>query len=167
MVEKDKLFANKMKYDGVFSFENFYKFCYQWLTDETGLLMSEKKYKEKLAGDSKNIEVEWNGTKEVTDYFKFEMEVAFKLIGLTNVEISDGNKKIKTNKGSIEITIKGNLLRDYKGKFEKSAIEKFLRAIYEKMVIPARVDQMQGKLIDECDEFLAQAKAYLDLEGKR
>jgi hypothetical protein len=167
MVEKDKLFSNKMKYDGIFSFESFYKFCYGWLTDETGLLLSEKKYKEKLSGDSKNIEVEWAGTKELTDYFKFEMEVSFKLVGLTNVEVNEGTKKIKANKGSIEITIKGNLLRDYKGKFEKNAIEKFLRGIYEKMVISARIDQMQEKIIVDCEEFLAQAKAYLDLEGKR
>ncbi|VVB83798.1 Uncharacterised protein [uncultured archaeon] len=167
MPEKDKLFSNKMKYDGFFPFEKFYQFCYGWLTDETGLFLSEKKYKEKLSGDSKNIEVEWSGIKELTDYFKFEMEVNFKVIGLTSTEITNDGKKTKTNKGSIEITVKGNLIRDYKGKFEKTAFQKFLRGVYEKSVIASRIEQMQGKIISECDEFLAQAKAYLDLEGKR
>ncbi|MEK6913143.1 MAG: hypothetical protein AABW47_00540 [Nanoarchaeota archaeon] len=167
MAEKDKLFSNKLKYDGIFHFEKFYNFLYKWISEETGLMILEKKYKEKLSGDSKNLEIEWVGTKEITDYFKFEMEVAFLVIGLTNIEITEGNKKIKTNKGSVEITIKGNLLRDYKGKFEKTAFEKFLRGIYEKMVIYARVDQMQEKIIKDSDEVLGQAKAYLDLEGKR
>jgi hypothetical protein len=167
MPEKDSIFSSKVKFDGVFLFSSFYKFCYEWIRDETGLLISENKYKEKLSGDSKNIEIEWVGVKELTDYFKFEMKVTFTLVGLTNVEISQGNQKIKTNKGSVEVAVKGTVIKDYKGKFEKTAFLKFLRGIYEKTVIPARIEDIEGKQIAECDEFLAQAKAYLDLEGKR
>ncbi len=167
MSEKDKLFSSKVKYDGIFPFKDFYKFCYEWLTNETGLLISEDKYKEKLTGDAKKIEIKWTGTREMTDYFKFEAEITFNILGLTNVEVMQDGKKIKTNKGSVEVSVKGNLVRDYKSKFEKTAFQKFLRAIYEKTVIHARIEQFQEKIIEECDEFLAQAKAYLDLEGKR
>ena len=38
----------------------------------------------------KNIIVKWKGEKKVTDYFKFEMEVNFKIERLTNVEITQG-----------------------------------------------------------------------------
>ena len=31
----------------------------------------------------------------------------------------------------------------------------------------SRIDAMEDKLAGGCDEFLGQAKAYLDLEGKR
>lgn len=168
MAEKDKLVSNKIKYDGIFSFKDFYKFCYDWLSEETGLLLSEKKYKEKLSGDSKNIEIEWSGLKEVSDYFKFEIEIKFNILGLSNVEATNsGGKKVKTNKGSIEVGIKGTLVRDPKGRFEKNGFLKFLRGVYEKMIIASRIEQMEGKIISDCDEFLAQAKAYLDLEGKR
>jgi len=167
MAEKDKLFSSKIKYNGVVNFADFYKFCYEWLRDETGLLLSEDKYAEKIIGDSKNIDVEWTGYRNLTDYFRFEAKVVFRVIGLTNVEITEGAKKTKTNKGSVEVGIKGNLVRDYDGKFEKSAFQKFLRGIYEKFVIAARVEQFQEKIISDCDEFLAQAKAYLDLIGKR
>ncbi len=167
MPEKDKLFSSKIKYSGLVNFEDFYKFCYDWLKDETGLNLAEDKYSEKISGDAKNLEIEWTGTKELTDYFKFEAKVSFRIIGLTNVEITQDGKKIKMNKGTIEITIKGTLLRDYKGKFEKTAVQKFLRGIYEKSVIPSRVEQFQDKIIGDCDEFLSQAKAYLDLIGKR
>ena len=169
MAEKDKLFSSKIKYNGIFSFGDFYKFCFEWLRDETGLEDSliEEKYAEKLSGDSKNIDVEWSGSKKMTDYFKMEVKVAFRIIGLTNIEVTDGNRKIKTNKGSVEVSIKGTLVKDYEGKFEKSAIQKFLRGIYEKTVIPSRVSEYEGKVMGDCDEFLAQAKAYLDLEGKK
>jgi hypothetical protein len=159
MAEKDKLFSSKIKYNGIVDFAEFYKFCYEWLRDETGLLLSEDKYAEKIAGDSKNIDIEWTGIKNLTDYFRIEAKVTFRVIGLTNIEIMQDGKKTKTNKGNIEVGIKGNLIRDYQGKFEKTAFRKFSRGIYEKMVIHARVEQFQEKIISDCDEFLAQAKA--------
>ncbi|MFA4952678.1 MAG: hypothetical protein WC584_00480 [Candidatus Pacearchaeota archaeon] len=167
MAEKDIVFSSKVKYNGVFNFADFYKFCYDWLTEETLLLMNEDKYVEKILGDSKNIDIMWTGFRKITDYFKFDAKITFKILGLTKVEITEGGKKVNTNKGSVEISIKGTLTRDYKGKFETNAFNKFLRSIYEKWVIPSRVDQMEDKIIGGCDEFLGQAKAYLDLEGKR
>lgn len=169
MGETDKIFSSKIKYNGVFNFGEFYKFCFEWLRDETGLgdSLVEEKYAEKLSGDSKNIDVEWKGSRKMTDYFKMEVKVVFRIIGLTSVEISQGNAKIKTNKGSVEVSIKGNLIKDYESKFEKNWLQKFLRGVYEKTIIPSRVDEYQGKVMGACDEFLAQAKAYLDLEGKK
>jgi len=167
MAEKDKLFSSKIKYGGVVNFEGFYKFCYDWLKEETGLDLGEDKYTEKLTGDSKNIKVKWTGSKKMTDYFKMEIEVNFDIVGLTNIEITQDGKKVKTNKGSVEVGIKGTLVRDYQGKFEKTATQKFMRGIYEKMVIPSRISEYEGKIMSDCDDFLSQAKAFLDLEGKR
>jgi hypothetical protein len=167
MAEKDKLFSSKIKYNGIVNFADFYKFCYEWLRDEAGLSLSENKYSEKISGDAKNIEIEWNGFRNVTDYFRFEVKIFFRITGLTNVELTEGNRKIKTNKGTVEVIVTGNLVRDYKGKFEKNAFQKVLRGVYEKSVIHERVDQYQEKIIEDCDEFLSQAKSYLDLIGKR
>ena len=105
--------------------QHFYKFCYDWLKEETGLSVSEGKYSEKLSGDSKNIVVDWTGTREMSDYFKFEAKISFNVTGLTTVEITQDGKKIKTNKGSVEIGINGTLVRDPKGKFEKTGFQKF------------------------------------------
>jgi len=65
------------------------------------------------------------------------------------------------------LSIKGTLVRDYDGKFETTAFRKFLRAIYEKWVIASRITEYEDKIAGACDEFLEQAKAYLDLEGKK
>ena len=167
MAEKDTIFSSSVKYGGVFSFKDFYKFCHEWLTEDTGLDVAENKYVEKLTGDSKNIDVEWTGEIKVTDYFKFEIKVAFEIVGLTKVEIMQNNSKVQTNKGSVKVKVKGTLIKDYDGKFEKDALRKFMRSIYEKWIIKSRIDQMEGKLIEACDGFLEQAKAYLDLEGKK
>ncbi len=167
MPEKDIIFTSKVKYKGIFPFSDFYNFCYDWLTQETDLLISEDKYKEKLTGEAKDIEIEWTGTREVTDYFKFEVKVKYRILDMTNVEVTQNGKKIKTNKGDVELNVKGILVRDYKGKFEKTAFQKFMRGIYEKAIIHSRVEELKDKLIEDCNEFLNQAKAYLDLEGRR
>ena len=167
MAEKETIFSSAVKYVGIFSFKDFYKFCYEWITEEMDIDLSETKYEEKLKGEEKEIIVEWEGGRELTDYFRFDIKAIFEIRGLKNVEVMQSGKKIKTNDGSIKLKMKGILVRDYKGKFEMSAFNKFLRSIYEKWVITARIDEYQGKIAGYCDEFLSQAKAYLDLEGKK
>jgi len=167
MAEKEKVFSSEVEYSGIFTFKEFYQFCYEWLTEETELKLIEKKYEEKIVGDIKNILVEWEGAKKFTDYFRFDMKVDFRITGMATVEIAKGNTKVKTNKGKIKVKVAGTLVRDYDGKFETSAFRKFLRSIYDKWVIPSRIIQFEDAVTSSCDEFLSQTKAYLDLEGKR
>ncbi|MEK6883534.1 MAG: hypothetical protein AABY22_28155, partial [Nanoarchaeota archaeon] len=141
MPEKDLIFESKIKYVGIFSFKEFYKFCYDWLVDESGLKVIEKKYEEKIIGDAKNIESEWEGTKKVSDYFKFEVIVKFKLVNVSEVEVTQGGAKVKANKGEVGISVKAHLIKDYDGKWEVSPFKKFLRGTYEKYIIPSRVEQ--------------------------
>jgi hypothetical protein len=161
------IFVSKVKYEGIFSFKDFYKFCYDWLTEETDLLVQEEKYAEKIEGNAKNIDIEWVGKKKLSDYFQFVMKVKFKILYLSKVEINKDGKKISTNKGIVEISAKGIIARDYQGKFEVSPAKKVWRGIYEKFVIPSRIKQVEDKIIGDSDEFLGQAKAYLDIEGKK
>lgn len=166
-MEKETVFSSQIKYVGVFSLKDYYQFCYDWLTEQIGLTLVEKKYGEKLNKDAKDIDIEWTASRKVTDYFKFELEIKYKIIALKNVEIVQNNAKIKTNQGEVKLMLKGNLIRDYDGKFEKDSFRKFLRSIYEKWIIASRVEQFEDNLAGECDEFLNQAKAFLDLEGKK
>jgi hypothetical protein len=167
MPEKETIFSSKIRYTGIFSFKEFYKFCYDWLKEETDLELAENRYSEKIDGATKKIEVKWEGKKKLTDYFRFDAEVEIKADGLKEVEINQGGVKVRTNQGSVEVGIKGTLVRDYEGKFETTAFKKFLRGIYEKWIIPSSIEEYQGKISSASDAFLNQAKAYLDLEGKK
>jgi len=167
MPEKEVIFNSKIKNSGPVHFKELYRFCYDWLREEANLVVVEEKYVEKLGVDSKNIDIKWSGFRKITDYFKHEIKVEWSVIGLKDIEIEKNGKKSKINTGSIEIKVKGVLIRDYEAKFEQNASKKFMRAIYEKWVIPARVEEYESKLISECDEFLDQVKAYLALEGQK
>ncbi|MBI2056957.1 hypothetical protein HYT91_01755 [Candidatus Pacearchaeota archaeon] len=167
MTEKKEIFSSKMKYDGIFSFSGFYKFCYDYLTEELGFAVAESKYAEKIMGDAKEIRIEWEGERKVTDYFKNVIKVEFLIMGLKNVEVQREGKKIQTNKGVVEIKTKGIIVSDYEGKYDTSPNLRFFRGVYEKWIIPSTIEQIEDKLVSHCDGFLGEAKAYLDLEGKR
>jgi len=168
MSEKDVIFKTKLKVkDGIYNYGDFYKFCYNWLTQEVGLNSFAKRgYSEKIAGDSKEIDIKWEGLKNISDYFRMEVKVTFKFLGLKKIEAVKDGVKIKANQAaSTEMEVKGMLVRDYKGKFETSGIAKFWRGVYERWVIPERIDQIEDKVSGELDEFVGQVKAYFALEG--
>lgn len=164
---KEEKFVSSVKYTGIFNFSDFYNFCYKWLNEEFGLDIAEDKYTEKIVGESKEVIVKWTCEKKLNDYFKDIVKVEFKILGLTKVELMQDNKKIKTNSGNIEIKVKGILQKDYEGKFDTSVTKQFLRGIYEKWIIKSNIKALEDKLIEDCDEFLTQAKSFLDLEGRK
>lgn len=164
---KDTKFNSKIKYAGIFDFKEFYQFCFKWLKGEMDLKVIEEEYEEKLKGNEKELKIKWKCTAKVADYFEYEVQVEFEIKRMIEVEINQGSSKVKTNQGEIKISVKGVMVKDPKGQFESSAKTKFMRGIYEKFIIPSRIKEYEDKLAMQCDEFLGQAKAFLDLEGKR
>jgi hypothetical protein len=168
MAEEDTVFSSNVSYNGIFSFKDFYTFCFNWLRDETGVSdFSEDKYSEKLAGDAKNIDFEWTGKKNLTDYFQFKIKITFTIKNLTQIKIKKEGTEIDTNKGSVGVKVKGLIVKDYQNKFEMTAFKKTLRSFYEKYIIQSTIKEYKGKVASDCDEFLTQAKAFLDLEGRK
>ena len=166
MAEKDTVFSGKIKQKGIFNFKDFYAFAYDWLNGE-GYSVTEKTYTEEISSDSKSIEIEWQAKKKVSDYFKFVIKVGWIVGSLRDQEIIKEGKKIKTNSGSVSIKVSGILIKDYESRWEENPFWKFLRGIYERYIIRSRIDDYEGKLSEEADEFVAQCKAYLEIEAKR
>ena len=167
MAEKDTVYSTKVKYRGVFAYKDLYAFCFDWLSSEVGLDLSEEVYSEKISGSSKEVDIVWKGKAKVTDYFAFEIKVEFKIIAMKDVEVNIGGKKIKSNEGDLGIKVKGVLVKDRDGKFETNAKMKIWRSIYEKFIISSRVTEYEDKLAGACDEFVSQTKAFLNLSAQR
>ena len=120
-----------------------------------------------MKGNSKDIEIKWECEKDWTDYFRYILKVDWMVLNLKEIEVTKDNIKQKMQDGEVKLTVKGILMRDYDGKFESSYWRKFLRGLYEKWVITSKIKKFEDDVIAESDKFLQQAKAYLDLEGKR
>ncbi|MEM1535244.1 MAG: hypothetical protein QXE64_00190 [Candidatus Pacearchaeota archaeon] len=166
MSEKELIYETKVKHDGIFDFKALYAFLYDWFADRE-YFIKEESYTEKIKAEGKEIEIKWKCLKKITDYFRFEIEIKWRISRLVDIEITKEGKKIKANKGEVEIKFSGTLERDYENKFETSAFTKFLRSVYDRYIIRTRIEQMEGELTKEVIDASNQVKSYLVLEAKR
>ena len=166
MAEKDTVCSGKVAQKGIFNFKDFYAFTYDWLVGG-GYKVVEKKYSEEITGDSKKIEIKWEAKKKISDYFRFVINVDWKVIGLKEAEVVKEGKKVKMNTGQPEIKVTAILVKDYEHRWEDQPLWKFLRGVYDRYIIKSRIEEYQDKLKEEAEEFIAQCKSFLALEGKR
>lgn len=163
---KDIKFSTSIKYVGIFNFKDFYEFCFNWLKDEMQMTVIEKEYEEKVKGNEKELKIKWTAISKPAEYFHYNVNVEFVIRFLTDVEITQGGKKIKTNSGEVKVKINGVLVKDPEGQFETGGKMKVWRAMYEKFLIPSRIKQYEDGLIAKTSEFAAQVKSFLDIEGR-
>ena len=74
-----------------------------------------------------------------------------------------GSGKRKTNKGDVEMRFDAWLELDYEGKWEGNPVTKFVRDIYNKLVIKSRIEDYQAELHEELYELIGEIKSYLNL----
>ena len=167
MVEKDKIYEEKIKYNGIFDFKELYRVAYVWLTDQQ-YWVEERKYSEKIKPNGKEVEIMWIAKRKISDYFRFQLKVDWVILGMTTVEITDedGNK-LKVNKGALEIKVTAILEKDYENRWESNAMFKFMRGTYDRFVIRGRIEQHEDKIAEELGEYIAALKSFLAIEGRR
>ncbi len=166
MVEKDEVFAGKIKHSGIFDYKELYRFCYTWLVDKEYWVV-EKEYSEKMTARGKEIEIAWDAKRKISDYFRFYLKIRWRILGMKDVEVEEEGKRVSMNKGQPEIKVTAVLEKDYEHRWEQNAILKFLRGLYDRYIVRGRIEAYEDKIHGEADEFLAQVKSFLALEGKR
>ena len=167
MAEKDVILKESVDYTGIYSYPAFYGFAHSWLNDEKEYGVIEEKYAEKISGNSKAIDIEWKATKKISDYFKIEISVKFEIKNLVDVEVEIDGKKKKSNQGKVKVEIKGVLIKDYNSEWDVSKGWRFMRDLYNKYLVPSRVDAMEGKVVGDVKEFKEELKAFLEVSGRR
>ena len=111
MAEKNTIIKEKLKFSGFLNFRDYYSFAHDWWSEEEFDIVEEK-YEEKINGDKKDIEIVWDASVKLTDYFKANCKIKIRAIGLTDVEVEVDGKKKKMNKlMSLDVETKGVLVK--------------------------------------------------------
>ena len=158
MATKDEVLSSKVKHKGIWKYSDVYAMVFDWLKSNK-YDVGEGLYKE-VVGEGKDIDIEWEAEKKVTDYFKFVINIKWKIIGMKDAEVEVDGKVQKMNKGEIGLTIKANFVSDYDGKWV-TPMHKLFRGIYEKYIIDSNVKQYKKKLEDETTELINDIKSFL------
>ena len=160
MVQKKLIYKEKLTQVGYWGYEDVYNMLFNWLKNH-GYALSENSYKEKLSGGGKEIIIGWEAKKKVTDYFLYQIELNWHILGMKDAEVEIDGKKIKTNKGELEIDFKGTIIKDYEKKWTDKPIYKFLRGIYEEYIIRKTIDEYEDDLEGQTKELITDLKAFL------
>ncbi|MFH1500368.1 MAG: hypothetical protein ABIE22_00280 [archaeon] len=166
MSEKDNVMTSKLKCSTIFDYKETYKFIYNMLVDMEYFIV-EKRYDEKIMPEGKEVEIEWEAKRKISDYFRFILKLKWRVVKLVEVEVEENGKRKKMNKADLEIKISATIEKDYEHRWQNNPFTKFMRGLYDKFIIRGRIEMYEDKIFSEAEEVIAQAKAFLSLEGKR
>ena len=165
-MEQDILLKTKIKYTGTFSYKEVYRLIYDWFLDH-GYDLSERRNHEILSPDNtKEVDVEFETWKKVSDYFRYFMKTRVQVFKMTNTEVEIDGEKQKMNKGTIEVTLQCFLEKDYENRVKQAPIA-FLRTFYDRYLIKDRVREFEEGVIGEMDALSGQIKSHLNITKTR
>jgi hypothetical protein len=165
MAQKKEVYKEKLKQTGYWKYKEVYDLAYTLIKD-LGYGITEDLYNEKLSSSGKEVMIEWTANKKVTDYFKFQIKVNWHILGMKDAEVEIDGKKVSTNKGEIEMVLKGNIIKDYEKRWEDKPSWKFLRGIYERYIIRETIDEYEDDLKNEVKDTIKDIKAFLRIPAK-
>ncbi len=160
MVQKKLVYKEKFTQVGYWDYIEVYNLLYNWLKDH-GYLLYENQYKEKLTSGGKEVIILWEAKKKTTDYFLFQIELDWHILGMKDAEVEIDGKKTKTNKGELEIVFKGTVVKDYESRWEDKPLHKFMRGFYENYIIRTTIDEYEDDMEDDTKDIVSDLKAFL------
>ena len=118
----------------------------------------EKAHAEKPDGVGFTVESEWNASREVNDYVKFEIGIKYWVRDMTKVVYDNG---VSTYRGRVIIFLSASLIKNYAGSFGPQRSQEFMRQIYERFVRRPELIGYEDKLADECVDFVTAIRDQL------
>jgi len=166
MVQRKEIYKEVFKHTGYWKYAELYDMVFEWFKNRDWIL-KEEMYNEKIQANGKEVIIRWVAIKEITDYFMFEIVLEWHILGMKDAEVEIDGEKVKTNKGEVEIVFKSTIIKDYERRWETLPLWKFMRALYEKHVIKATVDEFEEKLReDETKVLINDIKGFLRISHK-
>jgi len=162
-VEKS-LVKQEIKKTGFWKFSDLYTFCFDAFRDE-GYKLIEKKYTEKIKTEGKEIIIEWECKKKISDYFRYVVKLDWHILGMKDAEVERDGKRESTNKGEVKIKFDAILERDYEDNWDKKPFWKFMRGIYDKYVIRTTIDEYEKELFKDAMSIIKDVKSFLELSS--
>jgi len=99
-------------------------------------------------------------------YYEFRMDIDFHGMYLVKQEIMHQGKKIRVDKGELEIQIRPKIVRTTKAEaWKKHWFLKNFQELYEKRIISQDLDKLEKEIWREAYRFQGVIKTYLNLRN--
>jgi len=142
-------------------FSDFYSEIKKYLKEEKGYTnFNEKSQEEKVKDGLKDLKVKFDAVKKVDDYTEFKLGISLKLSGAKQVKIKD--KRLL--KGDFSAEFDASLENDYKEKWEENVFKKFLRGVYDKIILREHFNELEENIKEDCLDTVDEIKKKLGME---
>jgi hypothetical protein len=148
----------RVKYKDVFDLKGFYEALHEWLLEhgwadqDTGLDYWENYYGERIAsGGAREIWIQWRPWKKSNDdaMLEYYLDFDWHCIAISNTEIVRDGKKIKLNKGEVELKIRAYIEKTYEKKLAKYGLIKPFIKLFTKKIYDKELDLRKKELYQE------------------
>jgi hypothetical protein len=171
-----------IKYKDIFDLGEFYTALLNWLDDydwhdciEDELAERAESYMGQVVdkGGGREVWFRWRLKKTPADSSKidFFMDMNFHGLGLKSTEVVKAGKKIKADKGELEITIKASVHLKYMAELDKDSLLKYLKDLFTKKAYdPAQYVKELYQEVYAFQNFIKQwfkMKRYLPYEESK
>lgn len=155
-----------LRFSGIFDFDGLYAAIIDWAKNYN-FMWHEVDYKHKVPNPS-GAEQEWKWllTKEVTEYYAYEILFTVHSYDLQEVSVEVDGKTRTLTKGRIYMFIDGKIITDYAKKFSGSKFKEWMGKYYAKAYDPETSDQWD-KLHYRILNLHAILKKYFEMQTQK
>jgi hypothetical protein len=166
----------RVKYKDIFDMKAFYEALHEWLQeyewkdyeDQIGPGDHwESFYGERVGqGGAKEVWIRWRVYKKApeSDQLTYYLDIDFHCIALISTEVVVQGRKIKTNKGEVEIIINSYIEKKYESQFEKNPFLKHFKDIFTNRIYKKNLEQRKKELYQEIYAFNNFIKQWFKLK---
>lgn len=166
-----------VKVEDVYDLKSLYKVIKEWLDEENYYdEYGDEKFREKLYLDrttkgGKELWIWWRtikypeGVKEKTGYVRYLIDINYHVLGMNKVEVMNKGKKIKLDKGEVEVMITADLELDYRKEWEKHGLLRNFIDLFQRRIYKKELETHKTLLYKEAYRLQALIKRYLEAKG--
>jgi hypothetical protein len=171
----------RIKHNDIFSLRHIYRVLHEWVKenqwvdkygDSEGDRHESFFYDKTTYQGHKEMWMWWRlqqfpdaGDDSENSFYKWHMDIDFHILYLRDHEILQEGKKVKTNKGEVEIYLHAWVEIDYTGKFSKHPILRFWKDWFNLRLFETDLDKQKFKLYREAALLQGMIKKHLALYG--
>ena len=152
----------RLNYSGIFHLNDLYRMIDGWLY-EKGYDKFEKKNEEQVLETGRKIEIELRPWKKTTDYAKNEIRLRIFVNDMTDIEVDRDGKKVKMNKGDIQMIFDAFLETDYEHRWENKPMYYFIRSLVDKYIFKFYTEKFVGNLVGDVRDLHHRIKSFLNI----
>lgn len=160
MPEEEEVGDKTVEYTGYFDFGRLYQLLFDLFSSRDYEIYEKLYMKDEVDGI---VRIKWDCFKAIDNYTKYDFSMEIMYVGYGEGEVQRGGRRMKMEKGDIEINLTATLVTDYKGAWKENFILSNLKGFYERYIYQGTLDAFSDELEDDLWDMVAELKSYFNI----